>query len=150
MASSMFFPIKPIRSVDLGDNVFVVVSEFHEVVRVHIRRYIANAVTYQPTTEGVSFVMSDWREIASHFNEWAVDIESSTPEGILFASPKMAVSYFTYNNEIMVSFVLANRKQINLVVSQFKKIIENVDEIEDWYQQLAGGQLEVVTDAQVY
>lgn len=150
MAFSQFLPIHPENSVELGDDCFAQVSLFQGVIRVHIRRFAANAVSYTPTAVGVAYdFVTEWRALAAQFPEWRTTIDASNPkEGALFTSAKTAVIFEIDPSEgKQVRFVLASRKQITLTYSQFINLCEGVNDLEEFHGQIARITL---TDAQEY
>jgi hypothetical protein len=149
--AQLLLPIHPPNAVLLGEDIFAVVSEFNEIIRVHLRKYIRNAVTFTATPHGVSFPMDEWRLFSNQMDFWRIQLEdrSSTTNGVLFSCPKFAITNFILDGIKTVSFVLANRKQIDLTLEQFRVLCKSVDAIEDFHYQISGaGQMP--GDSQTY
>jgi hypothetical protein len=58
--------------------------------------------------------------------------------GVLFSCPKFAITNFVLDGIKTISFVLANRKQIDLTLKQFQVLCTSIDAIEDWHEQISG------------
>ena len=145
MASSSFLPIKPACSLWLGDDCFAQVSEFNGIVRVHIRRYASNAVSYTPTGVGVSYEFeTEWKPIAAQIPLWLTPIGLlDAKAGTLFSTAKTAI-VFEHDpiDGKQIRFVIANRKQIILTFDQFCKLAEGLDTLERFYADIACGGLQ--------
>jgi hypothetical protein len=132
----MMLPVHPTNSVHLGHDVFVNISEYNEVIRVHVRKYAPNAISFTPTAVGVSFKMDEWRTIAPLFDNWLDQVKLSS-QGVLFTSQQFAVTYLSVDGKKFVNFVLANRKQIDIDIGQFRKLCEAVSQIDQFYDQMS-------------
>jgi hypothetical protein len=135
MAQAMF-PLAPPMSCALGEDFFVTVSCYNEIVRVHVRKYKRGALTYFPTPQGIYMNVDEWHEISKNFRLWQREIESDSPMGVLHSSAKMGISYFSFDGRKIINFTLANNKAIDLSTLQFDCLCQTVDHIAEWEHAL--------------
>jgi hypothetical protein len=138
--AAQLLPISPPNAIQLGDDYFVTISEFNQAIRVHIRKYLRNAVTFTATPHGVSFIMDDWRLFSNQLDFWKTQMEDRTcsSSGVLFSCSKFAITNFELDGIKTISFVLANRKQVDLSLKQFQVLCTSIDTLEDWHDQISG------------
>lgn len=126
----------PPNSVDLDDDIFLVVQRFNSTVLVHVRQYEKKNFQYVPTTFGVTMSPDAWE----NFVEERRSIENGLKQeqnGTLFKFKNLSIGYFKpATGEPMVQFIKGDQCMV-ITQTQFELILEKIEHISNMYVMLS-------------